>query len=73
MEIKINQISPRRENGEIISVNIHFNARTEDGSINLSGSLPLEYFTENINFTGLENEVKQELIDRIMNGEINAE
>jgi len=73
MNISINQITPRRENGEITSVIVHFTARTTDGLINLSGSVPIENFTTHIDFDGLENEVKTELVNRIMNGDLNAE
>ena len=73
MNISINQITPRRTGDEITSVNVHFTARTDNGLINLSGSIPIENFTENIDFVGLENEVRQELINRIMNGDLNAE
>lgn len=73
MKITINQITPRRENNEITSVVVHFTARTDDGLINLSGSVPIEDFADNINFEGLENEVKEELVRRIMNGDLNAE
>ena len=73
MNISINQITPRRENGEITSITVHFTARTADGLINLSGSVPIEDFADKIDFEGLEDEVKQELIRRIMNGELNAE
>ena len=73
MKITINQITPRRENNEITSVVVHFTARTDDGLINLSGSVPLENFAEHINFDGLENEVKDELVRHILNGDLNAE
>lgn len=74
MNITINQITPRRENNEITSVVVYFTARTEDGLINLNGSVPIENFQEHIDFGGLEDEVRQELIRRIMNGEdLNAE
>jgi len=73
MNISINQITPRRENGEITSITVHFTARTADGLINLSGSVPIEDFADKIDFEGLEDEVKQELIRRIMNGDLNAE
>ena len=73
MKITINQITPRREEGEITSVVVHFTARTEDGLINLSGSVPIENFAEHINFEGLENEVKEDLVRRIMNDDLNAE
>lgn len=73
MIISINQITPRRTDGEITSVTVHFTARTSDGLINLSGSVPIEDFADKIDFEGLENEVKEELIRRIMNGDLNAE
>lgn len=73
MNISINQITPRRDGGEIVAVIVHFTARTVDGSINLSGSVPVEDFADKINFEGLEDEVRQELIDRIMNGTLGAE
>lgn len=71
MQITINQITPRREDGNITSINVHFTARTSDGLINLSGSVPIG--PEHIDFEEIENEVKQELIEKIMNGNINAE
>lgn len=70
MNITINQITPRRENNEITSMVIHFTARTADGSINLNGSIPISNFAELINLEGLESEVKQELVDRIMSGNL---
>lgn len=73
MKITINQITPRRENGEITSVQVHFTARTDDGNINLSGNIPIEDFTDTIDFEAIEKEVKQELVDKIMNGDLDAE
>lgn len=71
MQITINQITPRRTGDEITSVNVHFTARTADGLINLSGSVPIG--AESIDFEAIENEVKQELIEKIMNGTLDAE
>ena len=73
MNISINQITPRRSGDEITSVNVHFTARTDNGLINLSGSIPIENFSENIDFEGLENEVRTELVNQITNGELEAE
>ena len=73
MNISINQITPRRENGEITSITVHFTARTSDGLINLSGSVPVEDFADKIDFEGLEDGVRTELVNRIMNGDVNAE
>ena len=73
MNISINQITTRRENGEITSVVVHFTARTDDGLVYLSGSVPIENFEDKIDFEGLENEVKDELARRIINGDLNAE
>lgn len=73
MNVTINQITPRRENGEVVSVVVHFTARTEDGAINLSGSIPIENFEDKINFEGIENEVKQEVVNRLLNGDLGVE
>ena len=71
MIISINQITPRRADGQITSIVVHFTARTSDGLINLSGSVPIG--AERIDFEAIENEVKQELIEKIMNGEVSTE
>lgn len=71
MIISINQITPRRADGQITSIVVHFTARTSDGLINLSGSVPIG--AESIDFEAIENEVKQELIEKIMNGEVSTE
>lgn len=73
MNVEINQITPRRESGVVTSVQVHFTARTADGNINLNGNIPIENFTEQIDFGAIESAVKQELINKIMNGEVNAE
>lgn len=73
MQITINQITPRRTGDEVTSVTVHFTARTDNGLINLSGSIPVENFTDNIDFSGLENEVRTELVNQIMNGTLDAE
>lgn len=73
MQITINQITPRRENGEVISVQVHFTARTADGNINLSGNIPIADFADKIDFGAIEDEVRQELINQIMNGGLGAE
>ena len=66
MNITINQITPRRENGEITSINVHFTARTTDGNINLNGSIPIN---SEIDFDAIEAELKQELVNNIAGGE----
>ena len=66
MNITINQITPRRENGEITSINVHFTARTGDGNINLNGTIPIN---STIDFDAIETELKQELVNNITGGE----
>lgn len=73
MNISINQITPRRSGDEITSVTVHFTARTADSLINLSGSIPIEDFADSIDFNGLEDKVRTELVNRIMNGTLDAE
>lgn len=73
MNVTINQITPRRENGKVVSVQVHFTARTEDGGINLNGYVPIEEFAALIDFDGMEQVVRQEVVNLIMNGDLNAE
>lgn len=73
MQITINQITPRRTDGEVTSVQVHFTARTSDGNINLSGNIPIENFAESIDFGAIESAVKQKVVEQIMNGDIDAE
>lgn len=72
MDITVNQITPRRENGQVASVQVHFTAKTEDGSINLNGAIPLESFTEYLNFEQMNGVVKQKLVEKIMNGDLES-
>ncbi len=73
MKVTINQITPRKSDGQVTSVQVHFTARTEDGNINLSGNIPIENFAESIDFDAIESAVKQKVVEQIMNGEIDAE
>lgn len=72
MEVTINQITPRKIDGEISSVKVHFTARTSEGSINLNGNISLDEFANIIDFNQLDDVVKQEVTEQIMNGD-NAE
>jgi hypothetical protein len=73
VEVSINQITPRMEDGVITSVQVHFTARTADGSINLNGYIPIES-SGLIDFAGIETAVRQEVVNRIMTGNVeNAE
>lgn len=69
MKITINQITPRRSDGEITGLEVHFTARTENDNINLNGSLPINN-TSLIDFAGIEDAVKQEIVNKIMNGDV---
>lgn len=70
MNVQINQITPRRENGQIKNVLVHFTASTADGNIHINGSVPVEETTGLIDFSGIEQVVKQELVNRLMNGDL---
>ena len=73
MDITVNQITPRREGGDIVAILVHFTAKTDDGLINLTGTVPIS--TDNFDLEDVKAEVKQELADKILNGEgdLNAE
>ncbi len=65
MQITINQITPRRTDGEVTSVQVHFTARTSDGNINLSGNIPVGNFAESIDFGAIESAVKKKLLNKL--------
>ena len=70
MDITINQITPRRDNGEVTSVQLHLTARTADGLINLNGAIAVDDFSEFLDFGKLEVVAKQGLVEKIMNGDL---
>lgn len=69
MKVSINQITPRWKDGKIVDVQIYFTATTADGSVNLSGYVPIEDFSDNIDFEALEGIIKQKVAERILNSE----
>lgn len=66
MKITINQITPRFKDGNIIDVQIYFTAITADESVNLSGYVPIENFSGNIDFVALQDVIKQKIAERIV-------
>lgn len=42
MNIQVTSINVRRENGEVIGLQVYFTGRNGDHSINLSGYIPLD-------------------------------
>lgn len=73
MNITINQITPRRENNEITSIQVNFTARTLDGTISLSGNIPIDEFGNSVDLISLEKSVRDALVKRIMTGEDSEE
>lgn len=73
MEITIDPIAPRRDGGEISSIVVHFTARLEDDSVDFKGSIPLTDFGNLIDFKGIEEAIKSEVVKRIMDKEADAE
>ncbi|MCM3111691.1 hypothetical protein [Lederbergia lenta] len=71
MNIQVNQITPRRENGEVVGLEVYFTGKNADQSINLNGFVPLKKgeFEEFLQFEEAENIVRQKVVERILNGE----
>ena len=72
MDITINQITPRRDNGEVTSVQVHLTARTADGLINLNGAVTVDNFIDFLDFEQMNGLVKQKLVEQIMNGDLGS-
>ena len=70
MDITINQITPRRESGEVTSVQVHLTARMADGLINLNGAIAVDNFVGFLDLEKMNDVVKQKLVEQIMNGNV---
>ena len=71
MNIKVTSINVRREGDEVTSLQVYFNGRNSDQSININGYVPLESdeFEVHVHVEDVEDIVKQKVIERLMNGE----
>ena len=71
MNIQVTSINVRRENGEIIGLQVYFTGRNGDHSINLSGYIPLENgeYEAEVNIPAVENIIRQKVVERLLDGE----
>ena len=71
MNIQVTSINVRRENGEVIGLQIYFTGHNGDHSINLSGYIPLENgeYEAEVNIPAVENIIRQKVVERLLNGE----
>ena len=75
MNIQVTSINVRRENGEIIGLQVYFTGRNGDHSINLSGYIPLDNgeFEATVDIPAIEDIVRQKVVERLLNGEDSIE
>lgn len=73
MNIQINQITPREENGEITSLKIYFTGTV--AGINFNGPVTLDKgdFEEFLQPTEMKSAVQQKIVNMIINGETPTE
>ena len=73
MNIQINQITPREENGEITSLKVYFTGTV--AGINFNGPVELnkEDFKEFLQPTEMKSAVHQKIMNMIINGETPTE
>ncbi len=69
MNIQINQITPREENGEITSLKVYFTGTV--AGINFNGPVELEKgdFEAFLQPTEMKSAVQQKIVNMIINGE----
>lgn len=69
MNIQITNVSMRYVDGQIDSVQVHFNGQNEERTINLNGYIPLtaEQYTGNEAPSALIEIVRQEVANKITN------
>ncbi|MEI3605913.1 hypothetical protein SPD48_09445 [Pseudogracilibacillus sp. SE30717A] len=66
MDATISNISPIRENGEVTSIKVEFNASLKGGEINISGSLVIGDLDSVINFEEIHQRIKQKLASEVI-------
>ncbi|RWR06759.1 hypothetical protein QNH23_06530 [Siminovitchia fortis] len=71
MKIEVTNINVRREGGEVVGLQVYFNGRLGDQSINLNGYIPLAEgeFESHLDMPAIETAVRQKVVDRILSGE----
>lgn len=69
MNIQITNVSMRYVDGQIDSIQVHFNGQNEERTINLNGYIPLTsaQYAGNESLTALEGIVRQEVATKITN------
>ncbi|WP_062318898.1 hypothetical protein [Halolactibacillus sp. JCM 19043] len=69
MNIQITNVSMRYVDGQIDSVQVHFNGQNDERTINLNGYIPLTsaQYAGNESLTALEGIVRQEVATKITN------
>lgn len=67
--MKINQITPREENNEIVGLSVYFNGAI--AGINFNGSVNLDQgeFENIFDGNAIKDAVKQKVVEKIINGE----
>lgn len=67
MIFQITNVNMRYAEGELESVQVFFTGRNEDGSINISGYIPLsaEEYAGNESISNLTNLVKEKVIEKL--------
>ncbi len=65
MNVQINNINIRYEDGQVSGAQIYFNGSNEDHSISLSGYVPLTAEEFNLNLSELQDLVKAKIVDRL--------
>lgn len=65
--MRINQITPKEENGEITELNVYFNGQI--AGINFNGNIPIDPADVGFDGKAMKAAVRQKVVEKIMNGE----
>ncbi len=65
VNVQINNINIRYEDGQVSGAQIYFNGSNEDHSISLNGYVPLSAEEFNLNLVELQDLVKTKIIERL--------
>lgn len=65
MNVQINNINIRYQEGEVSGAQVYFTGTSEDRSISLNGYVPLTTQEFNLNLSELQALVKAKIVDRL--------
>lgn len=65
MNVQINSVNIRYQDGQVYGLQVYFSGTNEDRSVNLNGYIPLDSNEFNFDVEELQNVIKNKIIERL--------